>query len=375
MGIAVAVGALTDAELISTAAPPPRGSYWAGILIDDHCGFEKESCDPGGLLRGERLPAAAPPDPSRAAQAFAAMRETYPCVHLAAHQGKAASRSFLQVRWGAYIDGVRGWVSAPPAKTLALSLLTLRVVLVGFCHVALLWMLEGSWTYVLMYRRRALCLLFEVYKASSGRDPGEVVWLSPALRSELFSLATLAPWLGTDMRADFADRIDLVDASPWRTAGVSAPLAKSVVQELSRHCIRRGRWTQLISSRKSLLRGKGLLEIQDELPEGEEVFSCSPWVKDLVTSLRFKTDFISNTRGREHINIGEVRAHTSVERRAAVERPNTRLCVGADSQVQLGSVAKGRSSSPQINWPLQKSLPSVLGGKYIFRWVLCPFQN
>ena len=44
---------------------------------------------------------------------------------------------------GADINGTRGWISAPPAKVMSLSLLTLKVVELGFCHVGTLWMLAG----------------------------------------------------------------------------------------------------------------------------------------------------------------------------------------------------------------------------------------
>ena len=65
--------------------------------------------------------------------------------------------------------------------------------------------------------------------------------------------------------------------------------------------------------------------------KGKRLFRCSPWVKDFMTSLRFKIAFISNTCGREHINIEKCEPIPLLGA-AAAERRNTRLCVGADSQ-------------------------------------------
>ena len=48
---------------------------------------------------------------------------------------------------------------------------------------------------------------------------------------------------------------------------------------------------------------------------------------------------------RTHINISELRASLSAESRVARCHPNSRPLIGSDSQVTLGSVVKGRSSS------------------------------
>ena len=65
-------------------------------------------------------------------------------------------------------------------------------------------------------------------------------------------------------------------------------------------------------------------------------------------------------RGR-HINISEVRAGLQAELRHARRRPQSRLNLAMDSQVALGALGKGRSSSAAINRELRRSLPAHLG--------------
>ena len=195
-----------------------------------------------------------------------------------------------------------------------------------------------------------MCLLDLVYRESSGKEAGEVVWLPGALKAEL-----------TSLRAQYVDRVDLVDASPWCIAGVAALLDARIVRELAGHCLTRGRWVALLSQRRSLLRAKGLLVPELELPDGEESDACADWTYDVLTRLKYHVTFKAAARGKEHINLGETREFIAAERKAAIERPSTRVFLGADSQVQLGATIKGRASAPRANYHLQRGLPSALG--------------
>ena len=60
-------------------------------------------------------------------------------------------------------------------------------------------------------------------------------------------------------------------------------------------------------------------------------------------------------------NISEVRAGLQAELRHARRRPQSRLNLAMDSQVALGALGKGRSSSAAINRELRRSLPVHLG--------------
>ena len=51
-----------------------------------------------------------------------------------------------------------------------------------------------------------------------------------------------------------------------------------------------------------------------------------------------------------------------VEAEAAVTYPGHRILNGSDSQVTLGAVLRGRSSSPVLNDELRQSIPTLVGG-------------
>ena len=65
--------------------------------------------------------------------------------------------------------------------------------------------------------------------------------------------------------------------------------------------------------------------------------------------------------GGGHINLDELQAALDAERALATEHPNQRCAVGSDSQVVLGAIVKGRSSSASLNKKLRASLPTILG--------------
>ena len=62
-----------------------------------------------------------------------------------------------------------------------------------------------------------------------------------------------------------------------------------------------------------------------------------------------------------HINIGELRAAVRVERLLGEQAPSSRLLLGADSQVALGTLIKGRATSRALNQELIRSIPWMLG--------------
>ena len=103
-----------------------------------------------------------------------------------------------------------------------------------------------------------------VFVATSGRRAGDILRLSPALRSELFSLALLAPFVVTNLRAEPGSLIAAVDASSWGTAVVFARARPHVVLELMRHTMTKGTWTKLMSRTDRWLRQHGIEPPEDD---------------------------------------------------------------------------------------------------------------
>ncbi|CAE8690104.1 unnamed protein product [Polarella glacialis] len=138
----------------------------------------------------------------------------------------------------------------------------------------------------------------------------------------------------------------------------SAPLDKTVSKELLRHCVKKGRWSRLLSPTQAWLREKGLLEAHAEMPDGES-FDRSLLFEVLVSSVQFTVDKIKPVIRGEHINLSEVRSWGLVEAHCSVHERRSKPLIGTDSQVGLACVMKGRSASAKLNNLLSCMLPTL----------------
>ena len=80
----------------------------------------------------------------------------------------------------------------------------------------------------------------------------------------------------------------------------------------------------------------------------------------LARSLSYKPLFAKQKSGVRHINVGELRAALKTEKTLSMRDRSTRQLQGIDSQVALGTLVKGRSSSAAMNAELSRSLPWML---------------
>ena len=99
---------------------------------------------------------------------------------------------------------------------------------------------------------------------------------------------------------------------------------------------------------------------EQELPEGVPLVCHPLWVK-LARTLPFLFHFLFPVKKRRHINLLELQGILEVEKKLSKTRGDLRYALGADSQVALATVVKGRSSSTHLNSLLQESLATLLG--------------
>ena len=263
--------------------------------------------------------------------------------------------------WGAQLDGEAGRVSGPPLRLISVAVISASVARLGYASALLLHTLSGIWTSLIMFRRRCLCLLDLVFDATRGRRAGDVLELSGPLRSELLTLSILAPLMFTNLRARTSPVVGCVDASTRKRAVCVATLCPFAVRELSRHAIRRGRWTRLLSPYGQWARAHGELDPVDELPE-QDTYGTSPLWTSMARAVQYTVAMVEQVSGHPHINISEIRALIMREMREdRLGGRSARLLDLGDSQVAAGALAKGRSSSPSINLELQASLAILLG--------------
>ncbi|CAK9000403.1 Uncharacterized protein SCF082_LOCUS6477 [Durusdinium trenchii] len=290
-------GALQPNELLRLRAPIPRGPYMLGLVIDDLVLLEPVISDKG-------------------------------------------------------YTGAGMW---------PLILVTMRVCCLGVVSIGLLESLAGSWISIFLFRRRCLAAMNEIFDAlSAGLSANNVIRLSATLAEELYVLSVLGTLSYVNIRAQSLERITATDASDWGMAAVSASLPLPVVKEAMRHSLSKSLWTKLLPPGKAWLKEKGMLEVEEELL-GSEPYDVHPFWEISARSLQYSENWRRPHGRKVHINLGELNAHLIEEKNLCQQNQSFRSLYALDSQVALGCLVKGRSSSKAINRLLTRSLPTILG--------------
>lgn len=126
-----------------------------------------------------------------------------------------------------------------------------------------------------------MAVLDEIYRSQRGLDRKAVVKLNPRLRDELLSAIGLAVITNVDFRLAASSRLVCSDASSTSEAAVQARIAPTAVKELQKHTLAKGMWNRLLQPGAAYMREKGMLEEDEELPDGGE-FNMHPAWEELV---------------------------------------------------------------------------------------------
>ena len=346
-------GVCTVAELLCLRNPIPRGLLQVGIIIDDLVVLEQ--------VLSDRLedPTFVPEELESSKRVLAA-RDAYAAVGLRNNPKKGFLASTNAKFWGVEIDGKAGLVRGASSRLWPTIAISLRVASLGLATISLLESLAGSWVSLLSVRRRMFSLLDALFAPlGSGAALKDVVRLSDEIKSELIAVSVLAPLAAVNLRAGFADFVCATDASSDCMAGVRAQVPVKVVQELSRHTLRKGAWTKLLPAEKAWRREHGMLAVEDELPD--EQFRTHPLWEVMARSLDYSESWRRRPWRKAHINVLELKAHVIEEKRLATSRTSLRVPFGIDSQVTLGAVVKGRAASKALNDELKRSMCYPIG--------------
>lgn len=319
-------------ELLTLRGPVPRGLL---SVIDDLVLLEKAADVKPSPLSSARL---------------RKIEEAYLASKLPTNQKKAFDDSLTGSFWGVQVDGRKGLVRANETRSWPLVLITVRVCCLGLCTIGLLRSLVGSYISILSLRRRtmsAMNLVFEAISASTD----DCVWGGP-LTDELFTLVALSLLSVVNLRSTALSTIR-ADASDWGMAAVSADLPVQVAREAMCLSLSKSVWSNLLPPLKAWKRVKELLLPEDELP-GAEVFDVHPFWEDLACCVSYKEQW-----RKPHLRA--LRGYLIEEKRLCKQHCSFRVPVGLDSQVALGALVKGRSSSRALNAELCRSLGYYLG--------------
>lgn len=336
-------------ELLTLYSPPPRGLLQVGIAVDDLIVLEH-------YLRSHL-----PPENSEGSSRTAAAREAYRKVGLECNSKKAFADLTCSRFWGIELDGDKGLLRCSSLRLWPITVVTVRTCMLGLATIGLLEAIAGSWVSLLGVRRKLFSLLDIIFEPLSVKDQKAVVRLSDELKSELLAVAVMGSLAVVNLRAVFAPFVCATDASMGWMAAVRSPLPPKICQELSRHTIRKGLWSRLLNPNAALQRSHGQLAAEDEVPEDEEPYSMHPFWEILARSLTYTETWRKPVTKPSHINVLELKAHLYEERRLSASYRSMRIPYGLDSQVCLGAVVKGRSSSKALTYELKKSIPWAIG--------------
>lgn len=234
--------------------------------------------------------------------------------------------------------------------------------MLGVISISLLESLAGSWVSVFVLRRRYLSVMNEIFRAvHSGATGGMVLRMSAAFKDELVSCCIFGTLTVCNLRASTLPVIKASDASDWGMAAVSASIPRRVAMEAARFSLTKSVWSKLLPPGKAWLRAKQRLLVDDELPNDEDLYDMHPLWEVLARYPQYAETWRRPYNRPCHINVGELAAHLREESRLGTAHASVRCLYGLDSQVALGCLVKGRSSSASLNALLVRSLPIYAG--------------
>ena len=355
-------GACDLVNLASYRQPPPRGDLWEFLMVDDHVVTQDV--------------------PRRSASARCAdddilerSDEAYVAGRLKPKESKRFRKKTKFAAIGAQVDGCRGWVSSK-----------LELILLGIAMstgIARTRQVTGSaltsavslWGHALLFNRAAWCFFDDVYHVA-GRLGNAPEWstVDRTAVDELLTIALLSPLLGTNIRAPVRSELVCTDARGGVFTGVGAVRAEvrpEVARELYRHRTRRGGYVRAETPAEVRARERAdwsdrLLELRPDLVEGDDdddAGDADPrWIGEVCKCIQWLRTFQYRSKG-EPINRGELRAvRTAVRRLLRGGHFGVRQIVGIDSKVVEGIIAKGRSSSRELNLLMRSLAADMLVG-------------
>ena len=348
-------------ELLTLRGAVPRGLLQVGLVIDDLVIFEQ-------ILKKDLADAVNLGTESD--KRISAVRGAYARSKLPFNPKKAFLKQSSARFWGVEVDGDKGLMRCASTRMWPACVITLRVCSLGLATVGLLEALAGTWVSLLGVRRKLFSLMHFVFEPLGISDQKLVVRLSDKLTSELISFVTLASLSVVNLRAAYADFVAATDASTGWLAAVRAKVPPAIVQELSRHCLRKGVWSRLLPVASEWKRAHGVLPEDEELPD--HVFTVHPFWELMARGLDYETRWRAEVTRSCHINLLELRAYLREEKNICLSQRSVRVPFGIDSQVCLGAVVKGRAASACMNRMMKASIPYAIGSDVYSMYMYFP---
>ena len=346
LGMSLQAGVATQRNLLNLAGFHPRSRDLVGLVIDDYVSMSIVDKSAVGPTPGAVL--------------ADTMEEKYESVGLLPHKDKAFRDEEQSTFWGVDLDGRAGLIRGSLKRAIPIMGILLRTAKLGVATVGLIQILSGSIVSLFLFRRRFLSVLDYLYRSCRGREDADIVKLSGRTISEILVAASLIPVAVTNLRAKIMPRVCASDASGWGTAGVVASAPIGLVSELRRHSLRKSVWSRLLSPSQAWSRMHEMLDPEDELPGEKDCFRTNPLWLVAAKALDYELLYKEANEKPRHINVSEVLGFLKTERILGKQDFSTRDVYAMDSQVGLGCLIKGRSSSRALNAVLSKSIGQMV---------------
>ena len=244
---------------------------------------------------------------------------------------------------GIEFNGREHTVAPAADKVERLRIDTVRVIQRGRCTGRDLARLVGRWTWSMLVARPSLSVFNTVYRfiEDAGRKEFSL-WHSVA--RELWAIARIAPLLVATLSSTWDPSVLAVDASLDGQGVVASSVASNLVESAARTA------------------GSVAAKTEADLD-----------LDHSVLDRRWSTLVASPWREEEHINSLEIRSISTAVRRV-LSNPlsiNRRLLILSDSQVAVGALTKGRSSSHDLLRRIRPISALLLGSglRLYLRWI------
>lgn len=335
------VGLPQDKRLIDDRPPPSQFPIWGSILDDVWALDECASVDDPPSIASKWL------DDVAVAWSRDGVKE---------HEKKAVQGVLREEVQGVMIDGKDGWagVSKPKRAMLleaGLYLLRQQRPLVGEVDR---WL--GKLSFALSFRACARSVLQDIYTwLAQHRGKVKRAFLWPTVRAEMVVSMCLIPFLQSDLRADWCERVEASDAAPGGHGRAWTTMPKTMVAEAGRLCTHKGVHTNL------------------QTEHGLATTGQCPMHQVRLPIEQFKWSTAARRGGYKHITLEEAIAlNWSLHDR--LKRPSEcglRVLHLVDSAAATGAYKKGRSASRKLNGCCRQACALVIcsGIDPYFAWI------
>ena len=333
------VGCLDPHETIIYGKVFPPTRTLEGLYIDDHLTFQivknKSKRDRGP--EGDEI-------------LIQKSRDRYSELGLPRSEKKAFDKHYDFKAWGTQVCSQSGNVSAPPIKLRQIESLTSALLTSGVATKKCMQKLVGLYVHPYMHRRECMCVFQHVYHFIERMQEGVNMKIPQHVVDELITAALILPLASSNIRWPVSTQISATDASSNGGGRCATLTTKALSKTLYRFGEKKGEYTRLDWQSHSLDPPTSMERTPESLVDS---LMKHQWVE--TESITFGC--------QKHINLLEMDMLCSeIKHRVSSGRGNCRVVNLCDSRVVVGSFAKGRSSSVQLNHRLRSCMPWLLAG-------------